>query len=335
VSSFQEAIVKALDRNPDAVVLAGDLLHHSKPDPVSLRTVMRSLISLAEKIPVVLSIGNHEIDGHLGTTYTPLYSDIHENIHVLSSENPHVSIGGSRKTYFHGFEFIRGRDRAEDTLMKISDDVDSDNSNILVLHQALEHYLSPHEISLATLRQVAPKYDLILLGHVHKHQIVDELSDITPTFYIGSTERISFNEASNPTGFLFFDKDYGKPDYIKVKSAKMSYIRENIGKAGPDKINKCVKKLIEENKHSKLLKIDLEADISGDITEVRRDWTSYEKDHTILDVNISQPELGAEIKIERMMLDADMIREYFNKVNIDDKELEDLCVELFNKYGGE
>jgi DNA repair exonuclease SbcCD nuclease subunit len=333
VTAFNDAVKKALARKPDIIVFGGDLLHHSKPDPVSLRTVMKKLIELAGRMPVIVSIGNHEIEGHLGTTYTPIYSDIHENIHVLTSENPHVKIKvRGKEINFHGFEYTRSRERAEETLFKISSELKSRGVNILLLHQAVEHYLSPHELSISALREVASKYDLILLGHVHKHQEVAEVMDLTPCYYIGSTERISFNEASNKTGFMFLKDDYRKPDYVKVKSASMKHVTEKPGKITPEEANRRIEELINSNKDVKILKLELEADIQGDLTEVRRDWSAVEDDFTILEVNVIQPAAAEELRFERMNVDENTVREYFRKTGIQDKELEDLCIELYNKY---
>ena len=88
--AFEEGVERVLQLKPDAIVFMGDLLHHHKPDPVSLRTVLGKLMEAASSCPVIVCIGNHEIEGHLGTSYPPIYGDVHEGIHVLSSENPHV-----------------------------------------------------------------------------------------------------------------------------------------------------------------------------------------------------------------------------------------------------
>ncbi|MFH1403303.1 MAG: DNA repair exonuclease [Candidatus Altiarchaeota archaeon] len=333
VSSFHDALEKSLERKPDIIVFGGDILHHSRPDPVSLRAVVRKLIEVADKTPVVVSIGNHEIEGHLGTAYAPIYSDLHENIHVLTSENPHATVRlKDGKADFYGFEYVRNRERVEDMLLKMSEGVNTRGANILLLHQAVEHYLEPHELSISALREVAGKYDLILLGHVHKHQRVVEVSDITPCYYIGSTERISFNEASNPTGILFFKNDFSNPEHVRVKSASMRHVRERMGEAAPGDVNRRVEDLLESNRKVKLLRVDVDVEFQGDLTEVRRDWSAYEGEHTILEVSVNQPQVSDQIALERITFDEDMIREYFEKSGIRDKELEELCVRLYGKY---
>ncbi len=331
VKSFEEAVRKALNMDPDAVVFTGDLVHHSRPDPVSMRTVLKKLIEVAESCPVIVCIGNHEIEGHLGTTYTPLYSDVHENIHVLSSESPHTVLKIGRKNIgFHGFEYTRSRERAEDMLRSVSANLEGD-VNILCIHQAVERYLNPHEISLSALREVAPSYDLIVSGHVHRHQPIGEVSDVTPAFYCGSTERISFNEAGNRTGFMFFDGDFTSPKYVKVNSADMACVKEDF-RGTPEELNKRLREVIESNQ-APLLKVEVSADLQGDLMDVRRDWSSFEEGRTILEVNVVPSSEEADITLERTELNEDLIREYFERTGNSNQELVNLCIELYNKYG--
>ena len=332
LSAFDEAVGKAMECNPDAVVFLGDLVHHSRPDPVTLRAVVKKLIQVAQKKPVVLCIGNHEIEGHLSTTYTPVYSDIHENIHVLCTETPHVILNlRRRKVGFHGFEFIRSRERAEEALEKVTAEKLEGDINILCLHQALEKYLSPHEISIRCLRDVAPKYDLILLGHVHKHQRIRELEDTTPAYYVGSTERVSFNEAENPTGIMLFDGDFTNPKYVHVKSAPMKNIRLKADSQKPEEVASTIRQLIEENKKCKLLRIEVETKFSS--LELNHDYAEMSGGFTILDVVTAAKPLEGEIAFEKISLSEDLIREYFQNNGSKDKELEELCVQLYQKYG--
>jgi DNA repair exonuclease SbcCD nuclease subunit len=329
--AFEEAVAKALRLKPDVVVFTGDLVHHPKPDPVSLRTVMRKLVEVADVCPVVVCIGNHEIEGHLGTTYSPIYNDIHEDINVLTSESPHVLLNIHRKTYgFHGFEYTRSRERAEEKLRSVSAKADGD-VNILCLHQAIERYLSPHEISVAALREAAPNYDLIVSGHVHKHQPINEVFDTTPAFYCGSTERISFNESGNRNGFLLFEGDYNKPRFVKVDSAGMSHIKEEFD-GTPEEINRRLEELINGHR-APLLSIELTSDVSGDFMDVRRDWSTFEPGRTILEVNVVPKAGEVDVQLERVELSEDLIREYFAKSGNENRELMELCVQLFNEYG--
>lgn len=333
--SFQEAMGKVRELRPEVLVLGGDLLHHAKPDPKSMRIFLRELIKTAEGTQIIISIGNHEISGHLGTTYAPIYSDIHRNIHVLSTETPHVKLKVHGKQIgFHGFQFLRTKNTAEEALERISGEVTDNDYNILCLHQAIEKYLNPYEISLRCLREVAKKYDLILLGHVHRFQQVEQVSDITPAFYIGSTEKISFNEWKNENGFLVFrDWNFKEPEFMRISSAPMKYVRQDLGKKTPDEVNDHIESVIKENSDVKLLQISIEVAVDGDYLNIKHEWSEKYPDFTILDVNVTPKMTGKTVTIEKLKINENLIKEYFEKSELNDDNLLQTCLELYGEYG--
>ncbi|MDD5112110.1 MAG: DNA repair exonuclease [Candidatus Altiarchaeota archaeon] len=335
LNAFNDAVAKAQKCDPDIILFAGDIVHHSRPDPVTLRSVVKTLVQLAEKTQIVLCIGNHEIEGHLSTTYTPIYSDLHKNIHVLSSENPHVRLNLiGRQVDFYGFEYTRNQKSAEKKLLDLSKSIHG-GFNVLCLHQAVERYLSPPEISIKTLREVAPKYNLILFGHIHKPQPIKEVFDVTPAYFIGSTEHISFNESESPTGILLFrNLDARRPEHIKVNSASMKQVREDLGKKTPEEINQRVEELIKQNHGTDLLQIDINASIDGDILNIRHDWAEQHPEHAILDVAINPAGSASAFSMEKIETSEETIREYFKKTGQTSRELEETCVKLYQKYGG-
>jgi DNA repair exonuclease SbcCD nuclease subunit len=169
---------------------------------------------------------------------------------------------------------------------------------------------------------------------VHKPQPIKEVFDITPAYYIGSTERISFNEAENQNGILLFrNLDFSKPEFIKVNSASMKAVKENLGRKTPEEINQKIEELIRLNQNFELLQIDLNASIDGDFLNIRHDWTGLNPKYTILDVNINPLSEENAFKMEKITASEETIREYFQKTGLKNPELEDTCVELYQKYG--
>jgi len=333
-NSFREAVTKARELNPSLIIFGGDLVHHPRPEPKSLHTVVTTLIEIAERIPVILCIGNHEIEGHLGTAYTPIFSDLHENIHVLTTENPHIILEIDGKGVgIHGFQYLRNRKIAEETLAEISK-FEKNDFDILCLHQGIERYLSPFEISLKVLREAASRFDLILVGHVHKHQPIKELMDLTLAYYIGSTERISFNESANKTGFLTL-KDFSGIEFIPVKSAGMNSIRGNLGREKPSEVNRVVEELIKENLGKvECLQLNLQVELDGDYFDLRHDWDSEQR-FEILDINVI-PSVEEEFKaLEKIEISKDLVAEYFEKSGMNSRqELKGICTELYEQYAG-
>jgi DNA repair exonuclease SbcCD nuclease subunit len=334
LASFEEAVLKALSESPDVIVFLGDLFHHSRPDPVSLRAGIKCLLSAAEKTNVVVLVGNHEIEGHLGTTYAPIYSDLHERINVITSENPHIILDlGDKKYGFHGFEYMRDPESVKQALSEVSAELGGD-VNILCLHQGIEGYVSPYELSLGLLRSVSERYDLIVSGHVHRNQIISEISDVVPAYYVGATERTSFNEYGNPTGFMVFDcDDFRNPRFVPVSSKPMEYVKKEF-RGTPEQLNRFLEAILSKT-DAKLLKVEVDAELEGDFLDVRRDFRECEKDMTLLEVNVYPKTKEHEsLVMERTALNEEAIERYFEKTGNKSEKLKSLCIELFRKYAG-
>ena len=337
-NAFREAVDKAMSYNPCLLIFVGDVFNHSRPDPRSMRYFIQTILSIADKTNIVLCVGNHELEGNLATTYIPMLSDLHKNINVLTTENPHFGIKCcDRFVGVHGFQFLRGKETAEETLKKISSDLTINGKkpeiNILCLHQAVEGYLSPHELTIKGLKDVSWKYDLILLGHVHKNQKIPGLE--APAYYVGSTERVSFNEAENSTGFLLFkDFDFENPFFIETDAPRMKRIKEDLGKKTAAEINEYIRKLIEENKENKCLQIDVEAELEGDYFEIQNDWHTEYPEYAILSVNVVQKINNEAIRLEKTAVNEKTFDEFFEKKGLKDrKDLKTLCMKYYDKYG--
>jgi DNA repair exonuclease SbcCD nuclease subunit len=335
-ASFAEALDAALKLSPSLLIFGGDILHHTRPDPKSMQVLIKRLMAAADSVPCIFCIGNHEIETNLSSSYTPIFSDLHENVHVLTTENPHIVLElDGKRIGVHGFQFTRDRKMAEETLEKISSEISGNDVDILCLHQAVEGYLEPHEISLKALREVAGKYDLILSGHVHKHQPISEMTDVTPAYYIGSTERVSFNEAGNTTGFLEFkDMDFAHPTFVPVNSAPMRVVKTDLGKKTPQEVNEAVRAIIEENSDVKCLQVSVFADVAGDYFDIIHDWESVYPNFTILDVSVSSTATENHITLDRLEISEAIFDEYFEKTGMNNRtELKEMCKTLFRKYG--
>lgn len=333
--SFMEALKKAMELSPGLVIFGGDIFHQPRPDPRSMRLLVKSLLDMAEETRIILCVGNHEIEGNIGTAYIPLFSELHPNIHVLSTENPFklIELGG-KTVGVHGFQYIRSRDLAEKTLRSVSETArEKADYNILCIHQAVEGYLPHHELSIAALNEVASRYDLILTGHVHSHMRITELG--VPAYYIGSTEHASFNEADNKTGFMVFkDFDYVNPQYVEVSSSPMKKIKMDLGSKTPEELNDCVQGLIEENRDAKCLQITLHVDVDGNYFDLNHEWGRKYPEFTILEVNIPPRIRGEELVFEKTLIDSHVIEEYFEKTGMGDRaDLKNTCLGLFDKYG--
>ncbi len=338
-ASFSEAISKAMEYNPDLIIFGGDVFEHSKPDARSFKAFISALMKVSAKTLVVLAIGNHELDGHLRTSYQPALSHLSNNIHVLSTENPHVLLELSgKKVGIHGFEYLREKDASEAALKKLTSEMESisqnADTNILCLHQGIEGSVPRYEISLKALQEISQKYDLILSGHIHKYQRIKGIA--VPAYYVGSTSKRNFSESGNVNGVLVFkDFDYNNPAFIEIPSATMRAIKQDLGTRTPEEINVYLKDLIESNSDVKNLSISLDVDVKGNYFDVARDWETIYPLFTILEVHVNNKVKDAAIKIEKAQMEPKVIEEYFEKKGIAArKDLLAACVRFYERYGG-
>ncbi len=328
---FDQAAEQALSYDPDAVVILGDLTHHSKPDPVTMRAAIAGLLRIAQKCPVIVCVGNHEITGHLSTAYTPIFADLSPNIHVLTSEDPYADVEADGKTYrFVGFEYTRNPKTASANLKEAKLAANGD-VNILCLHQAIERYLSPPELGLAELTDAAGSFDLVMCGHVHKHQRITQVFDEAPAYYCGATERVSFNECDNETGFMLFENDdFDAPKFIKTDSTPMLNVRREFS-GTVSELNDMVRKIITDSTHP-LLRIEVSGRIVGDLMDVNRDYADIAGQKTILDIIVNPESAQRPERLVRLTLSEDLIKEYFEKADMS-SDLLDTSLDLFRRYG--
>ena len=67
-----------------------------------------------------------------------------------------------------------------------------------------------HELVLSQGMVSDPRFDYVALGHIHKHQVLNERP---PVVYAGSIERIDFGEAGEAKGYVLAEVARGRADW--------------------------------------------------------------------------------------------------------------------------
>jgi hypothetical protein len=133
---------------------------------------------------------------------------------------------------------------------------------------------------------------------------------------------------------VFEDYNFASPNFLEVESASMKKITCELGPKTPQEINAFVESKIREQEGTKLLQIEVKAEVLGDILDVRQDLSDVYPSYTLLDVNIVSPLSEKKITLERLEISQDTIREYFEKSGlVNQEELLSTCVKLFEEYG--
>lgn len=225
-------IDKALEEQPDLIVISGDLFMRSKlwADEMlkEITIASNALRRLAGLAPTVLLFGtaNHdslaafknikamEIEGLTIITEPDLFK-----IWTASGEIQIAAVPGMDKGYFR--TLFPGMDMEDENkaiseklgevIMGIGIDAVREAPLILLSHYTVmgsttgngEALFMNSDIVIPTAALEASNYDLVCLGHIHKAQSIPNCG--RPVYYSGPPNAISFNEEGQAKGFYIHD----------------------------------------------------------------------------------------------------------------------------------
>jgi len=205
--AFRRALAKAVEIQPDLIVIAGDMFHVVRPSNLTIQYAFREFAALRAKTnaPVVIIGGNHDSPRSTDTgCILDLFSNL-PDIHVVHGEYVQVPL----KTLDTSVFCLCHRALPQLSSLKIEPDPSSKH-NVLIVHGTLEgvirHAYDLFEISRAQV--ISDAWDYIAFGHYH---IFEELAP--NAYYAGSTEFTSTNiwsETKVDKGFIEYDLDARK-----------------------------------------------------------------------------------------------------------------------------
>lgn len=243
----------AFDHDADLVVFAGDAFKTRDPDPTQQREFAKRIKQLADKIPVLLLVGNHDIPG-MASKATSL--DIFRTLEVpnvlvgrasgsqvIETKRGRVFLGWRAfpvRNRLMGLDDLRGasveeldRALAEFVLNELRDlakqAADQAMPRVLAGHFSVTGAVFGSERSVMLGRDLAvpkssladPVWDYVGLGHIHKHQnLTTNDPGSPPVVYSGSLERIDFGEEVEAKGFCWVELERGHTrwEFVKVHS---------------------------------------------------------------------------------------------------------------------
>jgi exonuclease SbcD len=250
---LDEVIQYAFDHDADLVVFAGDAFKTRDPDPTQQREFAKRIKQLADKIPVLLLVGNHDIPG-MASKATSL--DIFRTLEVpnvlvgrtsgsqvIETKRGRVFLGWRAfpvRNRLMGLDDLRGasveeldRALAEFVLNELRDlanqAADQPMPRVLAGHFSVAGATFGSERSVMLGRDLVvpkssladPVWDYVGLGHIHKHQnLTANEPGSPPVVYSGSLERIDFGEEVEDKGFCWVELERGKTkwEFVQVHS---------------------------------------------------------------------------------------------------------------------
>jgi DNA repair protein SbcD/Mre11 len=257
---LDEVVAHAQEHQADLVIFSGDAFKTRDPEPTQQREFARRIKRLAESVPVLLLVGNHDLPGAaLKATSLDIY-------HVL--DIPNVIVGykpegrllktSSGPVYLAWIpypsrnrlladEAYRGKSlpELESALQEVVTGMIGDLAKTAAL-QTAPRILAGHfsvsgavfgsersvmlggDVAVAKSALADPVWDYVALGHIHKQQnLTDGETGVPPVVYSGSLERIDFGEEKEPKGFCWVEVERGHAqlEFVAVHARPFLTIR--------------------------------------------------------------------------------------------------------------
>ncbi|EHQ88244.1 metallophosphoesterase family protein [Desulfosporosinus youngiae] len=234
----------AVEQDVDAVVFAGDAFKDRKPTP-QLLSYFISWLKSFNPIPVVMIVGNHDLNGDgsigpvdligsLGIAYTsnkpeilkvPTKSGILQVVTMPTfSKSTFLQQDEFKDTPIDELNSIMA-DKAGQIIRYLADQLDPKLHSILTLHGTVSGSINGSERSMMmaqepifALHDVAlPQFDYVALAHVHRHQVIYTPPDQPPVAYSGSIERVDFGEME-PKGVIIADLELYSLEFVDLNT---------------------------------------------------------------------------------------------------------------------
>ncbi len=287
---MDEVIEYALENDADLAVFAGDAFKNRDPDPTQQREFAHRIKRLADSMPVLLVVGNHDMPGIAARASSV---DIFQALAVpgvivgnkISQQVVNTKRGSVYLAWMpypmrnrllsnkdHHGKSIEELNKAlkkvvTENLQVLAEDANSHSMpRILAGHFSVDkaHYGSERsvlirkEISVQPTTLADPAWDYVALGHIHRHQ---DISDgiYPPVVYSGSLERIDFGEEKEQKGFCWVELLRGetKWKFIPVEARSFKTIRVDV-RGAEDPTDRVLKKLEDFSRDGVVFRIQIQ-----------------------------------------------------------------------------
>ncbi len=248
---FDKVIDYGLSHDVDLVIFAGDAFKTRDPSPTLQREFARRMKRFIDaQVPVVMLVGNHDLPAmEKKASSIDIYRTLGvpnvivgwaEEVHIIETKRGKVQVATApypmRNRLLSQAEH-RGKSIEEldktlqeivgDNIRAMAEQLDPEVPAILTGHFTVSGATYGSERSVMIGRDVAVlksvlsdgPWDYAALGHVHKHQNLNE-GRYPAMVYSGSLERIDFGEEKEAKGFCWIELEKGNTtwQFVEVKA---------------------------------------------------------------------------------------------------------------------
>ncbi|MEM7334141.1 MAG: exonuclease SbcCD subunit D [Chloroflexota bacterium] len=306
--ALDQIVDAAIEEKVDFVLFAGDAYKDRNPQPTFQRAWGKRMMRLAEaKIPTLLLIGNHDVSPSSGrahtlqefTTLDVPYMHVADSIKLWTPEElgiplQVISLPWVSRSMLMNREDMQGKnlndilsemaDRVSEFISQLIERADKDIPLILTAHTSIEgaKYGSERQVMLGRELTLSPRLvrnktlDYVALGHIHKHQSLNDGDAHPPIIYPGSIERVDFGEIREKKGFILADVTNGDTNWQFIRLDTRRFIDKKVETREADSFMADI-----------LNQLPLEDEVENAICRVSlsypRDWEPMLDEKAILD----------------------------------------------------
>ena len=254
--AYDQVVDYALENDISLVVFSGDAYKTRDPSPTYQREFARRIHRLSTAgIPIVLVAGNHDTPSAVGrATTVQIFATLEvENVYVAkkpevinieTKDGPVqvVALPWVTRSALLARDEYKNKNLEEINqliLDRITNIVEGPDGLISQLDRTVPTILAAHatvqgavygsersvmlgqEVILPPSLAKNPAFDYVALGHIHKHQVLNEEP---PVIYSGSIERIDFGEEREDKGFVVAEVERGRVSWQFMKTDARPFV---------------------------------------------------------------------------------------------------------------
>ena len=336
LNGIDQIINYAEENNIKYILFAGDMFKNALPSPTLVREINKRIKASAEKgIKWIIQDGNHDVSPleTAKSALDPLSTLKVENVEHTRFEKTYMIDNNIRVLVLPTYTT---QEEVENILSKYNDNIKTIvMGHFTSLNAKLNDWLiASNEDAIDIKIFQKPNILAVVLGHLHKHQI---LNTNPLSYYCSSTIRTDFNEEHDKKGFVVLDIDNNyNVSYIFKEIKTQEFLSVKMDLVGEDDAQTNVMAYLNHIKNDlndKVVRVQLTLDKENNIDD--NEILEFLKNNNVSYIaNISKifdrEQLIRNKDINEQITEEEALREYF-KDNSDKDEIIKLGLSIINE----
>ena len=336
LNGIDQIINYAEENNIKYILFAGDMFKNALPSPTLVREINKRIKASAEKgIKWIIQDGNHDVSPleTAKSALDPLSTLKVENVEHTRFEKTYMIDNNIRVLVLPTYTT---QEEVENILSKYNDNIKTIiMGHFTSLNAKLNDWLiASNEDAIDIKIFQKPNILAVVLGHLHKHQI---LNTNPLSYYCSSTIRTDFNEEHDKKGFVVLDIDNNyNVSYIFKEIKTQEFLSVKMDLVGEDDAQANVMAYLNHIKNdliNKVVRVQLTLDKENNIDD--NEILEFLKNNNVSYIaNISKifdrEQLIRNKDINEQITEEEALREYF-KDNSDKDEIIKLGISIINE----